>query len=120
MTDMINHPPHYTATAYEPIDIIAAIGNPYCRGNALKYLCRAGRKGDAVEDLKKARFYIERLLKTCETFVPMQVSDAQLVAAEWSPVGPSINSAITLILCGGSLCLITEMLNRAIEAGGIP
>jgi hypothetical protein len=32
----------------------------FCLGNALKYIWRAGLKGDAIEDLKKARWYIER------------------------------------------------------------
>ena len=35
----------------------------FCLGNALKYLWRAGLKGDAVEDLKKARWYIDREIK---------------------------------------------------------
>ena len=38
----------------------------FCIGNAMKYLWRAGLKGDAVEDLKKAVWYIEREIKRLE------------------------------------------------------
>lgn len=64
MTDLINHPPHYAwlkeVAGCEPIDIAEHL--PYNLGNALKYICRAGRKdGNTVEqDLQKARFYIDR------------------------------------------------------------
>jgi len=63
--DPVNSPPHYMDGGIETIDYIRAklseeefVG--YCRGNALKYLSRAGKKGDATTDLKKAQWYIER------------------------------------------------------------
>lgn len=60
--DMVNHPPHYTAGAIECIDAIRnALGDTgfvaYCRGNAIKYLWRSGKKGPSSEDYAKARFY---------------------------------------------------------------
>ena len=63
--DMVNHPPHYQGKV-ECIDAIeAALGADgfaaYCRGNAIKYSFRAGRKGPAGEDLAKARWYLERV-----------------------------------------------------------
>lgn len=63
--DMVNHPPHYQGKV-ECIDAIeAALGTDgfaaYCRGNAIKYSFRAGRKGPAGEDLAKARWYLERV-----------------------------------------------------------
>lgn len=62
--DMINHPPHYQGKV-ECIDAIeSALGKAgfvaYCRGNAMKYTFRAGRKGDAAEDLEKARWYLSK------------------------------------------------------------
>ena len=65
--DPINHPEHYTAytaDGIECIDAIEAALTPeqfigYCRGNALKYLWRTGRKG-GVEDLQKAIWYLNR------------------------------------------------------------
>lgn len=58
--DRVNHPPHYTShpSGVECIEI--AVHMNFCLGNALKYLWRAGLKGDAVEDLRKARWYIDR------------------------------------------------------------
>lgn len=64
--DMVNHPPHYTQGAVECIDAVrAALGDSeflgYCNGCAIKYLWRWRSKGGS-EDLRKARFYIERML----------------------------------------------------------
>ena len=60
MNDPVNHPAHYTAhpSGVECIAITEHMN--FCLGSALKYLWRAGLKGDAVEDLEKARWYIER------------------------------------------------------------
>ncbi len=58
--DNINHPQHYTShpSGVECIDIIEYY--PFNIGNAIKYLWRAGRKGDAIEDLEKAKWMVER------------------------------------------------------------
>lgn len=61
---MVNHPPHYTQhpSGVECIQITEHMN--FCLGNAVKYIWRAGLKSeDAVEDLKKARYYIEREIK---------------------------------------------------------
>jgi hypothetical protein len=57
---MVNKPPHYTdhPSGVECIEIAEHMN--FCLGNALKYIWRADLKGNAVEDLKKARFYIDR------------------------------------------------------------
>ena len=62
MSDLVNHPPHYTEhpSGVECIQITEHMG--FCLGNAIKYLWRADLKGDAIEDLKKARWYIDREL----------------------------------------------------------
>lgn len=65
--DMVNSPAHYTDGGIETIDFIEAKLDDeqffgYCLGNSLKYLSRAGKKGDWREDLKKARWYINRAL----------------------------------------------------------
>lgn len=70
--DPVNHPPHYTAGKIECIDAIESAtveltgGVAYCTGAAIKYLWRWSRKG-GVEDLKKARWYINRLIEELET-----------------------------------------------------
>lgn len=57
--DPVNHPSHYAGgRKFEPVDVINDWELTYNIGNAVKYLSRAGRKGDRIEDLKKAIFYI--------------------------------------------------------------
>lgn len=58
--ERVNHPPHYKAGGLEAIDVIEAFGLNFHLGNTLKYVLRAGKKGDAVEDLKKAAWYLTR------------------------------------------------------------
>lgn len=58
--DDVSHPSHYTAgRKYEPRLVIEDWGLGFYLGNVVKYISRAGRKGDAVEDLKKARQYLD-------------------------------------------------------------
>jgi hypothetical protein len=65
--DAVNHPTHYTAGGIECIDAIksAMTGlsgfEGYCTGNAIKYLWRWKRK-NGVQDLEKARWYLDRLI----------------------------------------------------------
>lgn len=67
--DMVNHPPHYKATGTpcecgRPIEVIQLTENlSFCLGNAVKYICRCDHKGTAIEDLKKAAWYINRELE---------------------------------------------------------
>lgn len=57
----VDHPSHYAeGRRYEPIDVIEDWELGFCLGNAVKYISRAGRKNDALEDLKKARWYLDR------------------------------------------------------------
>ena len=60
MSTNINHPPHYTSRdiGFECIDIVQY--QPFCTGNAIKYLWRYSYKGKPLEDLKKARWYAHR------------------------------------------------------------
>ena len=69
--DLVSHPTHYTfAPGFEVIKVIEAWGLGYRLGNVVKYVARAGRKGDALEDLKKARWYIEREIAAIEAPQP--------------------------------------------------
>lgn len=58
--DVINRPEHYTFSGIEVIDAIEAWDLGFHLGNVVKYIARAGRKGSRVEDLKKARWYLDR------------------------------------------------------------
>ena len=58
--DVVNSPDHYTAGGIETIDFIEAKQVNYHVGNAIKYLSRANHKGDYLENIKKAQWYINR------------------------------------------------------------
>ncbi len=64
--DPVDHPSHYTShpSGIECIDITRHMG--FLDGNALKSIWRAGLKLDALEDYKKARFYLDRLIESLE------------------------------------------------------
>lgn len=66
MADMVNSPPHYMGhnSGIECIQITEHMG--FCLGNAVKYIWRADLKGDAVEDLRKAVWYIQREIRRRE------------------------------------------------------
>ena len=64
MSDQVNNPSHYTYGKVELIDIIEYL--PFWKGNVLKYVYRAGYKKDELEDLKKAKWYLDRRIKQLE------------------------------------------------------
>ena len=69
LAEAVNHPEHYGGdTTYEAIKVIEAWGLGFHDGNAVKYICRSGKKDPAkrLEDLKKARWYLNRLIWTLE------------------------------------------------------
>lgn len=57
--EMITHPKHYNMGKYEPIDVIRDWKLNFNLGNTVKYIARAEYKNNALEDLKKARFYLD-------------------------------------------------------------
>lgn len=66
MTDPVNHPAHYVdhPSGIECITVTEHMS--FLRGNAMKYLWRAGAKGKELEDLKKARWYLNREIANLE------------------------------------------------------
>ena len=58
--DPVNHPKHYTAGGIETIDFIEAKKLGYNLGNVVKYITRAGHKGNHLEDSRKAQWYLTR------------------------------------------------------------
>ena len=61
----VNHPKHYmSANGLEAIDVIDAFGLDFNLGNTVKYILRAGKKGDALEDLCKAQWYLVHEIET--------------------------------------------------------
>ncbi len=61
VSDAVNHPSHYNKGMIEVIDAIEGMELGYHEGNIVKYVARWKYK-NGVEDLKKARFYLERLI----------------------------------------------------------
>lgn len=68
MGDAVNHPDHYNAhpAGIECIDVVEHL--PFNVGNAIKYLWRAGLKGDELEDLRKAAWYVQREIERRERY----------------------------------------------------
>jgi hypothetical protein len=66
MSDPVDHPSHYTAhpSGVECITITEHMS--FNRGNAVKYIRRADLKGDAIEDLRKAAWYVQREIERRE------------------------------------------------------
>jgi hypothetical protein len=69
----INHPAHYGGAdnTYEAIKVIEAWLLGFNLGNVVKYISRAGKKGNKLEDLKKAQWYLEREIEKLETIKPV-------------------------------------------------
>lgn len=66
--EMVNHPDHYGGAdnPYEAIKVIEAWDLDFSLGNAVKYIARAGKKGNELEDLKKAAWYLNRKINQIE------------------------------------------------------
>jgi len=63
LVDAVDHPPHYkSASGLEAIDVIEGFALDFQLGNCVKYILRAGKKNDAVEDLRKAQWYLNRAI----------------------------------------------------------
>ena len=68
MNDVVNHPSHYMDGKIEVIDFIEEKKLNFHRGNAVKYISRAGKKDPTkeIEDLKKAVWYLDREINRLE------------------------------------------------------
>ena len=74
MSDPVNHPAHYTRGKYEAIDVIEDVNarapDPVLgslQWQTLKYILRLWDKGNPLQDAKKARWYLDRLIKKLES-----------------------------------------------------
>lgn len=68
MAEAVHHPSHYGGAdnPYEAIKVIEAWQLGFCLGNTVKYISRAGKKDAAIQDLKKARWYLDREIQKME------------------------------------------------------
>lgn len=82
MHDRVNYPSHYTShpSGVQCIQITEHMN--FCIGNAIKYLWRAGLKGDTIEDLRKARWYVDREIARLEG-APEEFAEFDTTEAEY-------------------------------------
>ena len=66
VADPVNHPAHYKVGGIETIDFIEAKSLGYNLGNVVKYITRADHKGNKLEDLRKAQWYLTRAIETAK------------------------------------------------------
>ena len=64
--EKVNHPSHYNQGKYEVIDVILDWGLSFVEGNIIKYIARSEHKENRLEDLKKARWYLNYLIESLE------------------------------------------------------
>jgi hypothetical protein len=89
--DPIDSPAHYAeGRVFEPIDVIADWELNYHLGNCLKYVSRAGRKQNQLEDLKKARWYLSREIETLEATPIVTYEDILKDAAAAAAAGEEL------------------------------
>lgn len=67
--EMVDHPDHYGGkdNPYEAIKVIEAWHLDFHLGNAVKYISRVGKKDSAIQDLEKAKWYLERKIQILKT-----------------------------------------------------
>lgn len=68
--DPVHKPAHYNHGAYEVISVIEDWKLGYHLGNVVKYVARAPYKGEEIQDLKKAAWYLQRKIWLLETKAP--------------------------------------------------
>lgn len=66
MSDVVNHPKHYNHGKFECAEVIEDWKLGYHLGNCVKYICRCEHKGKKLEDLKKAKWYLDRQIQLLE------------------------------------------------------
>ena len=84
----VEHPDHYqTESGIEAIEVIEAFfPDSFHLGNAFKYIARAGRKGDYVEDLQKAAWYLQREIDRHATDTTTQAAKKELPPVIFGPM----------------------------------
>jgi hypothetical protein len=103
MSDLINHPPHYNQGKIEVIDAIEDWGLDFHEANIVKYIARAKHKGDELENLQKALWYLNRLIGKKEAKKPFYQCEHQFVAVNNSDQSAPLRAVrAACIKCGYS------------------
>jgi hypothetical protein len=75
--DEVTHPEYYATMEPEPVTVIEGWGLGWHLGSVVKYVARAGRKGSALDDLKKARWYLDRAIARLEGTIRLANKDVK-------------------------------------------
>jgi RecJ-like exonuclease len=67
--EKVNHPKHYTFGTIEVIEVIEDWELGFHEGNCIKYIARAKHKGEELQDLKKAQWYLNKKIKNMELWI---------------------------------------------------
>ena len=70
MDEAVDHPAHYQSSGMEAIDVIDSFNLDFYLGNAVKYILRAGKKGDKLEDINKAIWYLKHACRRIDDEMP--------------------------------------------------
>ena len=97
MYDSVNKPKHYNFSGLEVITVIEAWEMNYHLGNVLKYIARAGKKNDLLEDLKKAQWYLNGNLIPID-FLHNQVHEGDVWTLNYLEEALANNGE--MVLCG--------------------
>ena len=109
--ETVDHPLHYGGdTVYETIKVIEAWDLNFSLGCVVKYVSRAGKKGDALEDLEKARWYLDREIQRSEGGEPSaSASDPKQIGETLNQLPAEAQDAVTeYLLCCGNKWGTTE------------
>lgn len=117
--DPVHCPEHYARLDPEPITVIEAWRLPYHLGNVLKYLARAGHKGDTLEDLRKARWYLDRYIALQGTDARRVVQTYELASKDDPPITATLrpNALLLHVLARGGV--VSKTAPQCAEVGQI-
>jgi hypothetical protein len=83
MADIINHPNYYSSSSIEAIDVIESWQLDFCLGNVVKYVARWNKKGNHLDNLRKAQWYLQRKIQTLEKgLTPLSLKKVSLSSSE--------------------------------------
>lgn len=114
--EMVNHPEHYNRGEIEAIEVIEDWNLYFSVGSAVKYISRLGAKDDEIQELEKAKWYLNRVIGT-RIGVVVGVADAKYeyykVSKDWK-----LNNTLTKALGAiywGQFALAVEYIDEEIE-----
>ncbi len=111
--DPVEHPAHYCQYEHEVIELTEKLG--FCLGNAVKYILRAPYKGHEAEDLKKARWYVNRIIERhlyeAGTFITYEKAHMELLESFNIPL---VYELVFTAVNSSQLNGIVEKLDRMI------